>query len=80
MDAAINTAEYYLAATPGDDLVPLWDFDAVAPQAFKDTSAAAITASGLLELARATGEDKWRAAAERIVCVVVGIARLACCR
>ncbi len=45
---ARRTADYYLSRLPSD-LIPNWDFDA--PQQFKDSSAAAITASALLELA-----------------------------
>jgi unsaturated chondroitin disaccharide hydrolase len=66
LDAAVRTAEFYVNAS-GADQVPLWDFDAVAPQAFKDTSSAAITASALLELARATGDAHWHAVAQRIL-------------
>jgi unsaturated chondroitin disaccharide hydrolase len=47
-------ANYYLSRAP-EDLVPYWDFDAPAPRLLRDSSAAAIAASGLLDLAEATG-------------------------
>jgi len=49
--AARRTADWFLAHLPAD-LVPYWDFDAPgAPDAPRDSSAAAVAASGLLELA-----------------------------
>jgi unsaturated chondroitin disaccharide hydrolase len=47
LDAARRVTEYYLARLP-PDLIPNWDFDA--PQQQKDSSAAAVVASALLEL------------------------------
>jgi unsaturated chondroitin disaccharide hydrolase len=47
--AARRVTEYYLARLPPDS-VPNWDFDAPADQQQKDSSAAAIVASALLEL------------------------------
>jgi unsaturated chondroitin disaccharide hydrolase len=48
--------------------VCFWDFDDPAiPDAPRDTSAAAIAAAALLKLAAATGEDRYRVAAEHIV-------------
>ncbi|WP_247004468.1 glycoside hydrolase family 88 protein [Halosolutus gelatinilyticus] len=44
-------ANYYLSRVE-DDCVPLWDFDAPADRDVRDTSAAAIAACGLDELAR----------------------------
>jgi unsaturated chondroitin disaccharide hydrolase len=50
LDYAKKVAEYWIENIP-DDYVPYWDFQAVGiPDANKDSSAAAITASGLLEL------------------------------
>ena len=43
--------------------VPAWDYDAVAPNNFPDTSAAAITASALLELAQHTSNSMYKSAA-----------------
>jgi unsaturated chondroitin disaccharide hydrolase len=48
LDGARRTADYYLAHVP-EDAVPFWDFDRPGEQ--RDSSAAAIAASGLLELA-----------------------------
>jgi unsaturated chondroitin disaccharide hydrolase len=51
LDAARRTADWFLAHLP-PDRVPYWDFDAPAiPNAPRDSSAAAIAASALLELA-----------------------------
>jgi len=47
---AIRAADWYLANVPSD-LVPIWDF-AAPPSQPRDTSAAAITASALVELSR----------------------------
>jgi unsaturated chondroitin disaccharide hydrolase len=51
LDAARKVADFYLRASPADLVAP-WDFAAQGKEAFPDTSAAAITASGLQ--ARAT--------------------------
>jgi len=49
-------ADFYLAHTPADG-VPPWDYDAPAEsRTLVDTSAAAIAASGLLQLASLTGD------------------------
>jgi unsaturated chondroitin disaccharide hydrolase len=61
LEVAERNAAYWLAHLP-DDHVPLWDFDADPnkPPPFgkqKESSAAAIAASGLLDLARQTGDD-----------------------
>ena len=49
---AEKTANFYLSHLPSDD-VPYWDFDDPAiPNAPRDTSAAAIAASGLLQLGK----------------------------
>jgi unsaturated chondroitin disaccharide hydrolase len=51
LGAARRTADWFLAHLPAD-LVPYWDFDAPGiPRAPRDSSAAAIAASGLFELA-----------------------------
>jgi unsaturated chondroitin disaccharide hydrolase len=49
LQAAQKVTEYYLARLP-PDFVPNWDFNAPADQQQKDSSAAAIVASALLEL------------------------------
>jgi len=51
--AAQTVADYFLRRLP-DDQIPLWDFDAPAGTP-RDTSAAAIAASGLLDLERTAG-------------------------
>ncbi len=51
LDAARKVSDWYLANIP-DDMVPYWDFAAPdVPDAAKDSSAAAIAASALLDLA-----------------------------
>ncbi|MBI1343621.1 MAG: glucuronyl hydrolase [Terrimonas sp.] len=50
LQQAKNIAAYILAQLPGDK-IPFWDFDAPGiPHALRDASAAAITASALIEL------------------------------
>lgn len=50
LEVAVRLADYYLARLP-EDLVPYWDLAIVDPAEERDSSAAAIAASGLLELA-----------------------------
>ncbi len=50
LETARKTANYYLAHIP-NDIIPSWDFQAPGAQP-KDSSAASIAASGLLELAK----------------------------
>jgi unsaturated chondroitin disaccharide hydrolase len=62
---AKRAADYYMAHSRKG--VPLWDFEAMPPQDYPDTSAAAITASALLELADHTKESHYVDAAVTIV-------------
>jgi len=56
LQTAVNAASIYLKRLPGDQ-IPYWDFDDPAiPAAPRDASAAAITASALLELSALCGE------------------------
>lgn len=59
----------FCARTEGGAVWVSWDFDDPAPDAPRDTSAAAIAASALLELAAAdrTDTDAWREAAIRLL-------------
>jgi unsaturated chondroitin disaccharide hydrolase len=70
LDAAQRAADWYLARLPTDH-VPYWDFGAPdIPHAPRDASAAAIAASGLVELGRLTGSERgagYRRAAEDIL-------------
>lgn len=50
LEAAVRLADYYLERLPAD-LVPYWDLAIRDPAEERDSSAAAIAASGLLELA-----------------------------
>ena len=64
LDTARRTSDWYLAHLPADR-VPFWDFDAPGiPAEPRDSSAAAVAASGLLELARLE-PDPGRAAGYR---------------
>ncbi len=67
LDAAEGTAVYFLNHLPGDK-IPLWDLRLPAHETpYRDSSAAAIAACGLLRLARLTGDEKWRAAGESLL-------------
>ncbi len=75
---ARRNAEHWLTRC-GDDPVPPWDFDVPAgPLRIKDSSAGAIAASGLLELARtlekldAEGAARYRAAAFKLLAALCG--------
>ena len=62
LEVAEKNAQYWISHLP-EDRVPLWDFDAdpKAPAPFgnqKESSAGAIAASGLLDLARLTADDE----------------------
>jgi unsaturated chondroitin disaccharide hydrolase len=65
--AAQKTADRFLIESPVDR-TPLWDLrlPAEAPQ-YRDSSAGAIAACGLLRLARITGSDDYRQKAETLV-------------
>ena len=63
LDAARRTADYWISRVPAG-CVPAWDLDVTDPQAPRDSSAAAITADGLLTLALVE-PDAARAAAYR---------------
>jgi unsaturated chondroitin disaccharide hydrolase len=75
---AKKVAEYFIANMPADG-VPFWDF--TAPSTYRDTSAAAIAASGLFELARvaplAADKTRYRAYAELILNSLLSPAYLA---
>jgi unsaturated chondroitin disaccharide hydrolase len=71
LDAARRTADWFLAHLP-PDRVPYWDFDAPGiPNEPRDSSAAAIAASGLLELGAlepdAARSARYRGAADSII-------------
>lgn len=71
LDTARKTADYYISHLPSDS-VPYWDFQAPGiPNEPRDTSSAAIAASGLLELSRhdpdAARKSTYRTAATTIL-------------
>jgi unsaturated chondroitin disaccharide hydrolase len=63
LSTARRLADYFITHLPTDK-IPFWDFDAAGPGEPRDSSAAAIAASGLLELARLE-PDSGRAASFR---------------
>ena len=71
LSTAKKVSEFYIANMPSDG-VPFWDFRATdIPNTYRDTSAAAIAASGLFELAKiapdAGDRTRYRAYAELIL-------------
>ncbi len=69
LDKALNIANYISKNLP-DDLIPYWDFDAPGiPDVPKDASAAAITASALIELSGLTeiNSEKYLSLAKNII-------------
>ncbi|MFD2034766.1 glycoside hydrolase family 88 protein [Belliella marina] len=70
LDFAQKVTDVYLDRLP-EDLIPYWDFSSPGiPDVPKDASAAAITASALLELAGYVGQEKgekYRALAEKML-------------
>jgi unsaturated chondroitin disaccharide hydrolase len=64
LSTAISCADYYIDRT-GDRLVPPNDWDEPGPRAPYESSAAAIAASGLLQLAELVPDDPERAARYR---------------
>ncbi|TSC71742.1 MAG: unsaturated glucuronylhydrolase [Parcubacteria group bacterium Gr01-1014_38] len=80
LQTARKLADYFLANLPSD-AVPSWDFRATSAREPKDSSAAAIAASGLLELARleldASRRTRYFSAAERILSLLSSPAYLA---
>ena len=73
LDAARRTAGFAVAQAPRDG-VPWWDYDA--PGTRRDTTAAAVLASGLLELARIDPDPalraRWRAAGRHTLRSLIG--------
>jgi unsaturated chondroitin disaccharide hydrolase len=70
LDFAQHVANAYIQRLP-DDLIPFWDFDAASLENQpRDVSAAAITASALLELSEYVEEEvalKYRSLAEKML-------------
>ena len=72
LEGARRAADYFLR---GGAVVPAWDFDAPAAEAWPDASAAAIAASGLLELSKRAGNASYRDAAVTLVKTLASDAR-----
>ncbi|GAB4262930.1 MAG: glycoside hydrolase family 88 protein [Candidatus Promineifilaceae bacterium] len=71
LQTARHTARYAIANAPADK-VPFWDYNSLdIPNTYRDSSAAAVIATGLLELADGETDvvlaEQWRAEAEAIV-------------
>ncbi|EDQ91422.1 uncharacterized protein MONBRDRAFT_23330 [Monosiga brevicollis MX1] len=75
LEYARQVSEYWLAANNAD-LVPNWDFNAPLPT-YRDTSSAAIVASGFIELATYTQNPVYRELAQGIVATLASDAYLA---
>ncbi|MBD5233601.1 MAG: glucuronyl hydrolase [Bacteroidales bacterium] len=69
LDHAVAVAEMIISKNQTDDLVPLWDFDAVKDASTpRDASAAAVIASGLIDLSKQVKNGKkYFAYAEKIL-------------
>lgn len=66
-DALSSSVKYYREHAP-KDLVPYWDFEAPSiPNTVRDTSAAAITANGLLQLPSGEDTEEFRSFGKRIL-------------
>lgn len=69
LTTAQSVAEFTARHLP-EDLVPYWDYDSPhIPNTYRDSSAAAVTVCGLLELAAVNNEgaSRWAGLAERIL-------------
>ena len=67
LEVAEKAAAIFLKRLPAD-MIPYWDFDAPnIPDEPRDASAAAITASALLELSVLTNKKEYRTAAEKML-------------
>ena len=65
--ATRRLADWWLANAPADR-VAFWDFtDPAVPQTFRDTSATAMVAAGLLKLSHVQGQERYRGEADAIV-------------
>jgi unsaturated chondroitin disaccharide hydrolase len=72
LDTARAVADHTVTHLP-DDGVPFWDYRSpYLPYDVKDSSAGAISACGLLDLAGVTGEDGYRSAALRLLDGLIG--------
>lgn len=59
LDFARNIADMIMTRVKTDDLIPLWDFDAPeTPETPRDASAAAVTASALIEMSTMVADGK----------------------
>lgn len=71
LTTATRAADLFLRRLPPDD-VPPWDFNAPPSKPWKDTSAGAAAASGLLQLAAAAGDASYQEAALGILAALAG--------
>ena len=62
LETAKRVADYFIASVPESNLVPC-DFRQPAEPALEDTTATSIAACGFIEIAKATGEEKYLDAA-----------------
>ena len=66
LDTSAKVADRFIARIPENGLIPC-DFDQPARPAYEDSTAAAIAACGLIELAKAAEESRYREAAEKLL-------------
>lgn len=65
---AENVANMIISRVKTEDLIPLWDYDAIqSPETPRDASAAAVTASAFIELSTLTQNSKYFDYAETIL-------------
>ena len=69
LDTARIVADRFIERIPATGLIPV-DFDQPAEPAYEDSTAAAIAACGLIELAKAAESEKYRNAAEFLLSVL----------
>jgi len=69
LETAEKVAKKFVSKIPESGLIPV-DFDQPETPAYEDSSASAIASCGLLELSRASGKEKYRAAALNLLTVL----------
>lgn len=66
LEAAEKAADFFIAGIPASGLVPI-DFRQPEKPVLEDSTAASIAACGMIEIAKASGEDKYSACAVRLL-------------
>eukprot|EP00877_Chromochloris_zofingiensis_P011292 jgi/Chrzof1/6416/Cz18g09260.t1 len=75
LKTARRVADWYLANLPKGDIIPYWDFSQAFPGAPRDSSSAAVAASGMLDLAKhelnAANKRKYMAAGYKLITALI---------